>query len=476
MRKYEMTVGLEVHAELSTETKIFCSCPTDFGAPPNTQICPICMGLPGTLPVLNRRAVEFAIKAGLATNCKIAHSSGIDRKNYFYPDLPKGYQISQYARPICYDGYIEFEGESGRERVELERIHIEEDAGKLIHDREGVTLADYNRCGRPLIEIVSEPDIHSPETARAYLKKLRSLMVAAGVSNCRMNEGSMRCDVNLSIAPEGAQTLGERTEIKNLNSFAFVVKAIEYEFKRQCKMLDNGERITRQTLRYDAASGKCEVMRSKESAIDYRFFPEPDLCDVLLDESDIERIKRELPKLPDERKASYIDGLGLSEYDAELISSDIALSNFFDEAARFTEHTKILANLLLCEGLRLCGAEEFECPVPAENLAELCTLFGEGRINSSTEKKLLERMWSEPSESAADIAEREDLWQIRDEGRLLELVDMAIAENPKAVADFKGGKSFAIRSIIGRVMAKSAGRAHPEMTEKLILSQINKII
>ena len=476
MSKYVMTVGLEVHVELSTKTKIFCSCPTYFGAEPNTQICPICMGHPGTLPTLNRRAVEYAVRAGLATNCTVEKCSGIDRKNYFYPDLPKGYQISQYDRPIGKNGHSDVRVGESCERVGITRIHIEEDAGKLVHDSEHGTLVDYNRCGRPLIEIVSEPDIHSPETVRAYLKKLRSLMVAAGVSNCRMNEGSMRCDVNLSVAPEGAQTLGERTEIKNLNSFAFVVKAIEYEFKRQCKMLDAGETITRQTLRYDAASGKCEVMRSKESAIDYRFFPEPDLCDILLDESDIERIKSELPRLPDERKESYIKTLGLSEYDAELISSDVALSDLFDESAKFTEHTKVLANLLLGEGLRLCGAEEFECPVPAENLAELCTLFGEGRINSSTEKKLLERMWSEPSESAAEIAEREDLWQIRDEGRLLELVDRAIAENPKAVADFKGGKSFAIRSIIGRVMAASAGRAHPEMTEKLILSQINKII
>ena len=230
MKNYEMTVGLEVHAELSTKTKIFCSCPTDFGAPPNSQICPICMGLPGTLPVLNRRAVEFAIKAGLATNCKISHRSGIDRKNYFYPDLPKGYQISQYARPICYDGYIEFEGESGREKVELERIHIEEDAGKLIHDGTESTLVDFNRCGRPLIEIVSRPQIHSAESARAYLKKLRTLLLAVGVSDCKMNEGSLRCDVNISVRRAGEEKLGERTEIKNLNSFAFVAKAIENEF------------------------------------------------------------------------------------------------------------------------------------------------------------------------------------------------------------------------------------------------------
>ena len=472
MKNYEMTVGLEVHAELSTKTKIFCSCPTDFGAPPNSQICPICMGLPGALPVLNRRAVEFAIKAGLATNCKIAHRAGIDRKNYFYPDLPKGYQISQYARPICYDGYIEFEGESGRERVELERIHIEEDAGKLIHDGGASTLVDFNRCGRPLIEIVSRPQIHSAESARAYLKKLRTLLLAVGVSDCKMNEGSLRCDVNISVRRAGEEKLGERTEIKNLNSFAFVAKAIENEFARQCEMLERGERIVRQTLRFNASSGRCELMRSKESATDYRYFPEPDLADILIDDADIERIRGEIPMLPDRRRERYIKEFGLADADAAILSSDLALSDYFDRAASVTEHKRTVSNMLISEGLRLFGGEDFSCPIAPEKFGMLCDMFGEDRINSSSAKKLLARMQSEPELDPEAIAESESLWQINDRERLLELAIGAIEQNPKAVEDYRRGKSFALKAIIGKAMGASGGRANPKILEEIILEKI----
>lgn len=473
MAEYQMTVGLEVHVELKTATKIFCSCPTSFGARQNTHICPVCMGLPGAMPVLNRKVVEYAIRAGLATGCSISPLSGLDRKNYFYPDLPRGYQISQYTSPLCYGGYIDVNSESGTERIGITRIHIEDDAGKLIHDADEGTLVDYNRCGVPLIEIVSEPHIHSPETARAYLKKLRSVLIAVGASDCRMNEGAMRCDVNLSVAPIGARELGERTEIKNINSFSFVAKAIEYEFARQCKMLELGERITRQTLRYNTAIGKCEVMRSKESATDYRFFPEPDLHMISLCNDDIERIRRELPTLPDERKAVYTSELGLSEYDSSLLASDTALADYFDDAAKYTAHKKTLANLIISELLRLCDAEDFKTNIPPKHLGELAELFGSERINSSTAKKLLVRMNEDPKISPAELAERERLWQINDECELLPLITEIVKTNQKAVCDYKNGKSFAIRAIIGKVMGASGGRANPRIVEELIEKEIN---
>ncbi len=426
------------------------------------------------MPVLNRRVVEYAIRAGLATNCNISLLSGLDRKNYFYPDLPRGYQISQYESPLCYGGYIDVDSENGAERIGITRIHIEDDAGKLIHDADDGTLVDYNRCGVPLVEIVSEPHIHSPQSARAYLKKLRALLVAVGVSDCKMNEGAMRCDVNLSIAPVGATELGERTEIKNLNSFSFAVKAIEYEFARQCEMLERGERITRQTLRYNTASGKCEVMRSKESAIDYRFFPEPDLHMISLCDDDVERIRRELPTLPDERMAIYSQKLGLSKYDSSLLASDAALSDYFDTAARYTNHKKTLANLIISELLRLCDAEDFNCNIPSEHLGELAELFGSERINSSTAKKLLTRMTAEPGISPTELAEREGLWQINGESELLPMITEVIKTNQKAVCDYKNGKSFAIKAIIGKAMAASGGRANPRIVEELIEKEINR--
>ena len=472
MNNYKMTVGLEVHIELKTKTKIFCSCPAEFGAEPNTAICPVCLGLPGAMPSLNRRVVEYAIKAGLATNCEISKISGIDRKNYFYPDLPKGYQISQYFTPICHNGYIDIKTEQASERIGITRIHIEEDAGKLIHDRGDFSLIDHNRCGVPLIEIVSEPDIHSPESARAYLKKLRSILVAIGISDCKMNEGSMRCDVNLSVAPEDSRTLGERTEIKNINSFSFVVRAIESEFKRQCDMIERGESVKRETLRFNASSGKCEVMRTKESAVDYKFFPEPDLHSILIEDSDIERIRDELPALPEQRKARYISELGLSEYDADQLSSDTALADYFDKAADKTRYTKILVNLLLGEIARLSVGEEFFCPIDPDTLANVSELLGEERINSSSAKKLVGILWSSPEASLTEIVEREDMWQINDTKVLERIATEAIEASQKALADYKSGKSFALRAIVGKAMAQSRGKANPQLIESIILDMI----
>ena len=470
MIEYEMTVGLEVHVELRTESKIFCSCPTDPLAPPNTQICPICMGFPGTMPTLNKKVVEYAIRAGLATNCEISRRSGIDRKNYYYPDLPKGYQISQYDRPLCHSGHIDIS--SGR--VGISRIHIEEDAGKLIHDAEYGTLIDCNRCGVPLIEIVTEPDMHSAAEAKEFLKKLRSVIVATKISDCKMNEGSFRCDVNLSIAPKGSSALGERTEIKNINSFNFVAKAIEFEFKRQCDMINSGKKITRQTLRYDSKNGRCEVMRSKESATDYRFFPEPDLHDILLCDEDVDRIRDTMPVLPEEKKNIYTDIFALPQYDAELIASDAALSAYFDLAQEYTEHKKALANLLISEILAKTDADDFAPPILPRNMGELAELFANEKINSSTAKKILGEMWNDNSLSPAKITDRDDLWQINDRAQLEKLAKEAVAENLRAVEDYKRGKSFAIRSIIGKAMSKSKGKANPRMIEELILELIEE--
>lgn len=466
--KYKMTVGLEIHVELKTQSKIFCSCPIDFGAAPNTLICPVCMGLPGALPTLNRKAVEYAVRAGIATNCSVSRRSGTDRKNYFYPDLPKGYQISQFDSPICRDGYLDVAGG----RVGITRIHIEEDAGKLFHDGER-TLVDCNRCGVPLIEIVTEPDMHSSEHAKAFLKKLRSVIVATGISECKMNEGAFRCDVNLSVAPHGSDKLGERTEIKNINSYNFVARAIEFEYRRQCEMLERGEAVVRQTLRYDSRSGRCEVMRSKEKAIDYRFLPEPDLHEIILFDDDVKRIADELPTLPDEKKAHYMRDLALPEYDAELISADAALSDYFDKAERFTSCKKALANLLISELCAKVEGDEFATPIAPKNMGELAELSATERINSSTAKKLLSRMWNDPTLSPSSIAAAEDLWQINDREAILSLVKEAIAINPRAVEDYKRGKSFAIRSIVGKVMAASGGKANPRIAEELILEQIS---
>ena len=332
---YEMVIGLEVHVELKTKTKIFCNCKTDFGAEPNTHVCPVCMGMPGTLPVLNRKVVDYAIKAGLATNCTIARFSKQDRKNYFYPDLPKAYQISQYDLPLCEHGHVDIETENGAKRIGITRIHIEEDAGKLVHDDKLGTLIDCNRCGVPLIEIVSEPDIRSAEEADAYLRKLRAAILYTGVSDCKMNEGSLRCDVNLSVRKPG-EPFGTRTEMKNLNSFQFIAKAIDYEYHRQVDALESGEGVVQETRRFDANSGKTYSMRKKEDANDYRYFPDPDLPPIVITEEKLAALKAEIPMLPDERKAIYTEKFGLTAYDSEVITNELAVADYFEETANNT--------------------------------------------------------------------------------------------------------------------------------------------
>ena len=472
LSKYEMMIGIEVHVELNTESKMFCSCPTRFGALPNTQCCPVCMGFAGSLPTINEKAIEYAVKAGLVTNCKITPVSGFDRKNYFYPDLPKGYQITQYFTPICRDGYIDIDIDGGKKRIGIARIHMEEDAGKLIHDREGGTLIDHNRAGVPLIEIVSKPDMSSSDEAKAYLKKLRSIIRYIGISDCKMNEGSFRCDVNISVRPLGTSALGVKTELKNLNSFAFAAKAIDYEFERQAEIIASGKRIEQETRRFNETDGKTYSMRSKETDRDYRYFPEPDLPSVVVTTDMQEKVLSELPRLPDDRISAYVSEYGMSYGDSSLIASDRTLADFFEEAAGKTKYVKKLANIIISELIRVIDLENFESPVSADNISELSTLIGEETINMSVAKKLLKRM-CEKDESPRNIVEREALAQINDADALLHFVSEAIEENPKAVADFRAGRTVAAKTIIGKVMSKTDGRANPTVLNEIVINMLS---
>lgn len=474
---YEMVVGLEVHVELKTKTKIFCSCPTDFGAEPNTQCCPVCLGYPGTLPVLNRKVVEYAIKAGLATNCSIANHSKQDRKNYFYPDLPKAYQISQYDLPLCERGWLDIETKSGSKRVRITRIHIEEDAGKLIHRQNGdvsETMFDANRCGVPLIEIVSEPDIRSADEAVAYLKKLRSTILYTGISDCKMNEGSLRCDVNLSVRKAGDTTLGTRTEMKNLNSFQFIAKAIEHEFKRQVEELESGGTIIQETRRYDEASGKTFSMRTKEDANDYRYFPDPDLLPIITENDKIDALRTEIPKLPDDRKAEYMEKFGLTSYDAEMITADMRFADYFELAAAKTAYPKLAANMMISEIFRLPLGEDESPRMPAEHLSSISDMLGGGRINSSTAKKLLTEVWETSGDPEVIVRER-NLEQISDRAVLLGYVKDAVENNPKSVADYLKGKASAPKAIIGSVMSATGGKANPVIVSELVDAELEKL-
>ncbi len=471
---YEMVCGLEVHVELKTAAKIFCSCPTAFGAEPNTQVCPVCAGMPGALPVLNRRVVELAVRAGLAAGCSIAHRSKEDRKNYFYPDLPKAYQISQYDQPLCFDGGLDIETENGKKRIGITRIHIEEDAGKLIHDDVHGTMIDCNRCGVPLIEIVSEPDIRTSEEAAAYVRKLRSVMLYAGVSDCRMNEGSLRCDVNLSVRKRGDPKLGTRTEMKNINSFVFIQKAIEYEYRRQVELIESGGVVEQETRRYDQTSGKTFSMRKKEDANDYRFFPDPDLPPIVLTDAEIERIGRGIPRLPDERKADYIARFGLAPDDAELLTAARTVADRFEEAAALTAYPKLLANLMIGELLPLLPADpsEDDLRISAGRLAAASKLAGEGTINSSTAKTLMRVLYDADADPEEYIREN-DLAQIRDPAVLEPLVREVIASDTKSVAAYRAGKLSAAKAIMGKVMAKTAGRGDPVLLNELVEKNLN---
>ena len=476
---YEVVIGLEVHAELATKTKIFCSCPTEFGGEPNTHCCPICMAMPGTLPVLNEKVVEYAVKAGLATNCKISRDSKNDRKNYFYPDLPKAYQISQFDKPLCENGYVEIEDKNGeKKKIGLTRIHIEEDAGKLNHDEfGGGSLVDLNRAGVPLIEIVSEPDMRSSDEAEKYLRKLKSILEYIEVSDCKMQEGSLRADVNVSVRKKGETKLGTRTEMKNMNSFRSIVRGIEYEIDRQIDVLEAGDKVEQETLRWDDVSGKTFSMRDKEDAQDYRYFPEPDLVAIRLSEEYIENIKNSLPELPESRKKRYLEEYKLSERDANLITASKYLSDLFEETTKKTNNAKAACNWILSDISRILNEKEMEAndiPFSADNLAELIMLIEKGTISSAIAKKVIEELFENPKEPSKIIEEKGWI-QISDEGAIKEVVLKILQENPQSVQDYKGGKDKAIGFLVGQAMKQTKGKANPQMLNKMFIEEINKM-
>ena len=475
---YEIVMGLEVHAELSTKTKIFCSCPTEFGADPNTHVCPVCMAMPGALPVLNEKVVEYAVKAGLATNCEIAMDSKNDRKNYFYPDLPKSYQISQFDKPLCERGYVEIEDEEGnKKKIRLTRIHIEEDAGKLNHNEfGGGSLVDLNRAGVPLIEIVSEPDLRSAKEAEEYLKKLKSILEYIEVSDCKMQEGSLRADVNVSVRKKGATEYGTRTEMKNMNSFRSIVRAIEYEADRQIDVLEDGGKIEQETLRWDDVSGRTFPMRDKEDAQDYRYFPDPDLVAIRLSKEYIENIKNNLPELPESRKQRYLNEFGLSEKDSNMLTASKYLSNLFEGAEKICKNAKSVANWLLSDVSKILNEKEMEAdqiPFTAEQLAKMIVLIDKGTISSAIGKKVLEELFENPKDPEEIIKEKGWI-QISDEGAIKEVVLKILEANPQSVADFKAGKDKAIGFLVGQAMKETKGKANPQMLNKMFLEELKK--
>ncbi len=468
--KYELVAGFETHVELSTNTKIFCSCTTQFGGEPNTHCCPVCIGLPGTLPKLNKRVVEYAIRAGLATNCQIAEISKMDRKNYCYPDLPKAYQISQYDMPLCEHGYIEL---SNGRKIRILRIHIEEDAGKLVHSR-GSTMVDYNRGGVPLIEIVSEPDIRSVEEAREYVEKLQLIMRYIGVSDCKMQEGSMRCDVNISVRPMGSETLGTRTEIKNMNSINFIAKAMEYEYNRQVDLIESGEKVIQETLRYDDVTNTTSGMRGKEDANDYRYFRDPDLVTIHVPRERVAKIADTLPELPMDKAKRYVDELGLPEKDAQLLVKYRAVAEYYEKAMEGTKNPKTAANFIIGQIFRTveneAEKEAFDIKVSAESLNELIRLIDDGKIRMNLAKSTLDKML-ESGKKPSELLSDSDMAGL-DDSALNELCEKAIAENPNAVNDYKNGKEKAIKALVGYVMKNSRGKADAAAAEAKIKSMI----
>ena len=475
---YEIVMGLEVHAELSTKTKIFCSCSTEFGGEPNTHTCPICMAMPGTLPVLNEKVVEYAVKAGLATNCTISRDSKNDRKNYFYPDLPKSYQISQFDKPLCEHGYIEIEDDEGNpKKIRLTRIHIEEDAGKLNHNEfGGGSLVDLNRAGVPLIEIVSEPDLRSSGEAERYLKKLKAILEYIEVSDCKMQEGSLRADVNVSVRKKGAEKYGTRTEMKNMNSFKAITRAIDYEASRQIDVIEDGGKIDQETLRWDDVSGRTFSMRDKEDAQDYRYFPDPDLVAIKLSEEYIENIKNNLPELPESRKKRYMEEYGLSEKDSNLLTASKYLSDLFEGAEKICKNAKAVANWILSDISKILNETETEpiqIPFDANQLAKLVQLIDNGTISSAIAKKVIVELFENPKDPEEIIKEKGWI-QISDEGAIKEVVTKILENNPQSVADYKAGKDRALGFLVGQAMKETKGKANPQMLNKMFLDELNK--
>ncbi len=477
MNRYETVIGLEVHVELSTKSKIFCGCSTEFGAPPNTHTCPVCLGHPGVLPVLNRQAVEYAMKAAMALNCDIATHSQFDRKNYFYPDNPKAYQISQSDQPIGENGWIEIEVDGEKKRIGITRVHLEEDAGKLMHAEGGsASLVDLNRAGLPLIEIVSEPDMRSPAEARAYLEKLKAIIQYTGVSDVKMEEGSLRCDANISLRKRGDTTFGAKTEIKNMNSFRAVQRGLEFEEKRQARVLDQGGTLVQETRRYNEADGTTISMRSKEEAHDYRYFPEPDLVRLTIDDAWKEQVKASIPELPDSRQKRYVEQYGLPRYDAGVITASKSLADFFEDCLEHTENVKAVANWIMGDLSAHLNANDLDVtdvPLTPEGLGKMIALIDNGTISSKIAKKVFKDML-ENGGDPEQIVKEKGLVQISDEGKLREIVADVIANNPKSVEDFKNGKDRAIGFLVGQVMKTTKGQANPQMVNELIREKLKE--
>jgi aspartyl-tRNA(Asn)/glutamyl-tRNA(Gln) amidotransferase subunit B len=475
LAKYEVVIGLEVHVQLATRTKIFCSCPTGFGAPPNTNVCPVCLGLPGALPVLNRRVVEMAVQAAAALNCQVRESSIFARKNYFYPDLPKGYQISQYDRPVAEHGYVDITLPDGsHKRIGVTRLHLEDDAGKSIHDgfrdSDKYTYVDLNRCGTPLAEIVSEPDMRSSDEAYAYLTELKLLMQFCDVSTCDMEKGHLRCDANVSVRLRGAEKFGTKAEVKNLNSFRFLKLALDYEVQRQIALIESGGKVVQETRLYNPDTGETVSMRSKEHAHDYRYFPEPDLLPLHISKQWQEELRAAMPELPPAKRKRFIEEYGLREYDAQVLTLTREVSDFYERAAKTGGDPRLAANWVTVELaglLKADGKEIAESPVSAENLGELVKLIASGEISNKLAKEILPKMYAN-GETAGVIIEREGLKQISDTSALEKIIADVIAANPKQVEQYKGGKTAVAGFLVGQVMKASRGQANPQMVNDLL--------
>lgn len=470
--EWEIVMGLEVHTELATKTKIFCGCSTEFGGEPNTHVCEICSGMPGTLPLLNKRVVEFAIRTGVSTNCTITQNNKFDRKNYFYPDLPKAYQISQLYLPICRNGYIEVNTKDGeKKKIGIHEIHMEEDAGKLIHDEfEDCTLVDYNRCGVPLLEIVSEPDFRSAEEVIDYLSKLRAILQYTGVSDCKMQEGSLRADVNLSVRPKGQAEFGTRTEMKNLNSFHAIERAIAYEAQRQIELIEDGEKVVQETRRWDDNKGYSYAMRSKEDAQDYKYFPEPDLPPIEISDEQIEEIKSTMPELPEEKRERYLNELGLPEYDTGIITGDIALVKFFESTLEKCDSPKDVANWIMGEVMKLLNDSATlteNNPLKPEALAAVINMVKSNKINRGTGKKVLEKVFTDGVDPEKYVEEN-NLAQVTDLSALRPIIEQVIAENEKSVSEYKAGKTQAMGYIMGQAMRALKGKAPAQEVQKIL--------
>jgi aspartyl-tRNA(Asn)/glutamyl-tRNA(Gln) amidotransferase subunit B len=475
--KYEVVIGLEIHAELSTHSKAFCGCSTKFGAAPNTQCCPICIGMPGVLPVMNKKALEYTIKAGLALNCSIARYTKMDRKNYFYPDLPRACQISQYDVPVCQNGYLDIVVNGQTRRIGINRIHLEEDAGKLLHDQYAdSTLVDLNRSGVPLIEIVTEPDLRSAEEAKVFLETLRTILRYIDVSDCKMEEGSLRCDVNISVRPEGQKEFGVRTEMKNLNSFRAVYRAIEYEANRQISILEEGGTVLRETRRWDDSAGKSFSMRAKEHAQDYRYFPEPDLPPIEIDEEWVEEIRKQIPEMPAQKQRRYVEEFGLPEYDAGILTSSRDLADYFERCVKLYENPKAVSNWLMGDFLRLVNEKNMEVsdvPVTPENLVKLLKLIDDKVISGPIAKTVFEEMF-DTGKGPEAIVEEKGLRQITDRDELVKIIKKVLEENPKSVEDYKNGKKKALGFLVGQTMKATKGKANPQLVNEILLEELEK--